>query len=290
MDIRSIMAILDGGAESKTVLTTAIELGRRFDALTAMVQFTPPAAHNFYPVLDAPPANVIEGLISKMNERSEQRRHDFYAMIDQAVRADHLPTAKPGEVRRSSGFAITSESITGHENREIAERGRLYDLIVIGVPDDDCGGLDSTALEAALLDTARPVLITCRYPRPVIGGHITVAWDGSREAAQSIRNAVPLMHSAGQVEIVHIITGPADKINPADVVKYLKLHDIEATSRTVESDKSGIADRLLDAARENGHALLVMGAYGTSAVAEYMFGGVTRNVMSKADVPLLVSH
>jgi nucleotide-binding universal stress UspA family protein len=291
MDFRSIMAIVDGGAESSTVLTTAIELGKRFDAVTALVQINPPAAFSIYPVLEASVSGAVGEMIGDMERAITDRQKNFDTLYQKAVVSAGMPVIAPDDVSRTAHFAVTRETVIGHENREIAERGRLFDLIVIGVPGADSGGVDSAALEAALLDTARPVLITCRYPRPVIGGHVTIAWDGSREAAQSIRNALPLMLNANKVEVVHVTGGHgASKIDPNDIVKYLQLHDIKSESRVIEAKAGKVAEALLEAARLNGHALLVMGAYGTSAVTEFMFGGVTRSVMSNADVPLLVSH
>jgi len=290
MDFRSIMAIVDGDDESRNVLTTALELGQRFDAVTALLQITPPAVQGIYPVLDAAPSELVDGLISDMERSIDDRRNHLQEIYQQTVVAAGLPVVPLDQLSNTVHFAVTMESVVGHENREIAARGRLFDLIVIGIPGNESGGVDSAALEAALLDTARPVLITCHYPRPVIGGHVTVAWDGSREAAQSIRNALPLMKHANIVEVVHVIEDGNAKTDPADVVGYLHLHGIESKARTTSTSRGGVADALLDAARTNGHALLVMGAYGTGAVAEYMFGGVTRTVMSNADVPILVSH
>jgi len=290
MDFRSIMAIVDGDDESRNVLTTAIELGQRFDAVTALLQVTPPAVQGIYPVLDAAPSELVDGIISDMERSIDDRRTVFHQIYRQTVVDAGLPVTAPEKLSENAHFAVAMESVVGHENREIATRGRLFDLIVIGIPGDESGGVDSAALEAALLDTARPVLITCRYPRPVIGGHVTVAWDGSREAAQSVRNALPLMQFANTVEVVHVVEDGDTKCDPLDIVRYLRLHRIESTPRTAETTRGGVADALLDAARDNGHALLVMGAYGTGAVAEYMFGGVTRTVMSNADIPLLVSH
>ena len=290
MDFRSIMAIVDGDEESRNVLTTAIELGQRFDAVTALLQITPPAVQGIYPVLDAAPSELVDNIINDMERSIDDRRNVFLNIYRQTVVDTGLPVVAPEKLSESVHFAVAMEAVVGHENREIATRGRLFDLIVIGIPGDESGGVDSAALEAALLDTARPVLITCRYPRPVIGGHVTVAWDGSREAAQSVRNALPLMRHANSVEVMHVIEDGDTKCDPLDIVRYLHLHGIASTPRTAKTTRGGVADSLLDAARTNGHALLVMGAYGTGAVAEYMFGGVTRTVMSNADVPLLVSH
>lgn len=290
MNIRSILAIVDGGTESKNVLMTAIELGQRFDAVTMLLKITPPIVNFIYPALEASSTQYINEIIIDMQKDAEDRRVNFDNLYNKEVIAAGLPTSSAAEMNGASHFTICKETIVGRDSREIAERGRLFDLIIIGMPNEDTGGVDGTALEAALLDTARPVLITCKYPRPMVGGHVTIAWDGSREAAQSIRNALPLMSNATHVEVIHVVQDGAKESNPLDICKYLGLHGINANARKITSYEGSIGDALLQAARTNAHALLVMGAYGSSAVAEYIFGGVTRTVMEKADVPILVSH
>ncbi|MBO6519790.1 MAG: universal stress protein [Rhodospirillales bacterium] len=290
MDIRSILAVVDGGDESRTVLTTALEMGRRLDAATALLHVTPQVTHEILPAADDMPTQAVSKLIDSMTRANEARHLAFESLIEETVSKAGIPVISPSEITKSHHFAVAKICITGHENREIAARGRLFDLVIIAIPGADSGGVESAVLEAALLDTARPVLIACPYPRPVIGGHVTVAWDGSREAAQSIRNALPLMRIASAIEIVHVADDPATQVNPEDICQYLSLHSLNAIPRTITAPKSEIAAALLDAARENGHALLVMGAYGAGAATEYMFGGVTRSVLSQADLPLLLSH
>jgi len=290
MDFRSILAVVDGGAESRNVLNTALELGRRYDAATALLQVLPPETNVMLPMIEDAPTSVVSELIDDIKRNNARRRDNFDDLYKETVIDTGLPVIQAGDVITAHHFSVAKLTVFGHENREIAERGRLFDLVVIGMPDDDSGGLESAALEAAMLETARPLLITCRYPRPVIGGHVTIAWDGSREAAQSIRNALPLLQSAKDVEVVHVIEDEKSNVDPEDIRKYLSLHGIEARTRSVVAPHNRVAETLLDAARTNGHALLVMGAYGAGAAIEYMFGGVTRDVLSAMDVPLLLSH
>lgn len=290
MDFRSILAVVDGGPESRNVLNTALELGRRYDAATALMQVLPPETHALLPVIEDASSSVVGDLIDDIRRNNARRRDNFDDLYRETVLDTALPVIEPGEVVTAHHFSVAKLIVTGHENREIAARGRLFDLVVIGMPDDDSGGLESAALEAAILETARPLLITCRYPRPVIGGNVTIAWDGSREAAQSIRNAMPLLQSAKKVEIIHVVEDDKSDVHPEDIRKYLSLHDITATTRIFSAPHSRVGETLLDAARTNGHALLVMGAYGAGAAIEYMFGGVTRYVLSAMDVPLLLSH
>ncbi len=47
---------------------------------------------------------------------------------------------------------------------------------------------------------------------------------------------------------------------------------------------------LLRSANDQGVGLLVMGAYGHSRFAEFVFGGATRHVIQNLDRPVLMSH
>jgi nucleotide-binding universal stress UspA family protein len=51
-----------------------------------------------------------------------------------------------------------------------------------------------------------------------------------------------------------------------------------------------VAAALLRSASEIGADLLVMGGYGRTRLSELVLGGVTRHVLAKAEVPLLISH
>ena len=50
------------------------------------------------------------------------------------------------------------------------------------------------------------------------------------------------------------------------------------------------ADILLVTAKSVGADLLVMGAYGHSRVREFIFGGVTRQILQTADMPVFMAH
>lgn len=290
MDFRSILAVVDGAKGSRDVVNTALELGRRFDAATALLQILPPETHSVLPLVETGSSTLVVDIIDELKRTNAERRQNFDALYEETVLDPGISTIDPSALTSASRFAVAKISITGHENREIASRGRLFDLVVIARPDKDSGGVESAALEAAMLETARPLLVTCPYPRPLIGGHVTIAWDGSREAAQSIRNALPILQAARTVDVIHVIQESSANTDPDDIRKYLLLHGIHATAHRLPAAPEGIGATLLEAARTNGHALLVMGAYGTGAAVEYMFGGVTRDVLSAMDVPLLLSH
>ena len=88
----------------------------------------------------------------------------------------------------------------------LARIARNADLVVVGEPRPEESGMDEAALvEAAFMDTGRPALVV-----PYVGaralppGRILVAWDGSREAARAVHDALPLLRQAEEVMILII--------------------------------------------------------------------------------------
>ena len=67
-------------------------------------------------------------------------------------------------------------------------------------------------------------------------------------------------------------------------------HRIKAEGR-VETQFSGSgADQIIGFAEEEGADLLVTGAYGHSRLNEWIFGGVTRDLLTSSPICCLMSH
>jgi nucleotide-binding universal stress UspA family protein len=58
----------------------------------------------------------------------------------------------------------------------------------------------------------------------------------------------------------------------------------------VERTRSTVGTALLGLARDCGAGLMVTGAYGHSRYREWMLGGVTRELLERSRVPLLLAH
>ena len=59
--------------------------------------------------------------------------------------------------------------------------------------------------------------------------------------------------------------------------------------RAIEAEDD-VGAALLQAARAAGADLLVMGGYGRSRLRELVLGGVTRHVLTHAQLPVLLAH
>ncbi len=76
----------------------------------------------------------------------------------------------------------------------------------------------------------------------------------------------------------------------ADIALHLARHGIKVTAAHTASGGVSPGDVLLNYATDNGTDLLVIGGYGHSRVRELVMGGVTRTILQRMTIPVLMSH
>ncbi|HEX2115333.1 MAG TPA: universal stress protein [Alphaproteobacteria bacterium] len=125
------------------------------------------------------------------------------------------------------------------------------------------------------------------------GHRVIVAWNGSREAARAMGDAMPLLRQAQSVCVVSINAEGETQGQPgpaAELTRRLADHGIQAEPQVLRSDDISAADMLLSRIADLGADSLVMGCFGHSRLREIVLGGTTRDVLRHATVPVLLSH
>jgi nucleotide-binding universal stress UspA family protein len=142
------------------------------------------------------------------------------------------------------------------------------------------------------MQVGRPVLIV---PAPIDKlklERVVIGWKDTRETRRAVFDALPLLKKVAHVTVVEITAEQdlvAARIRLEDVVDWLKRHGIGAKS--LVSLSSGDDTTQLNAvAREQGADVIVAGAYGHSRLREWMFGGVTHDLLLRAARCALLSH
>ena len=95
--------------------------------------------------------------------------------------------------------------VDGEPADAVVAQGRAGDLLIVGQPDGPAAVEDSARRlpEEVMLHAGGAVLILPRTGRfDAVGDKVLVAWDGGREAAFSVRGALPLLRRASQVTLV----------------------------------------------------------------------------------------
>lgn len=181
---------------------------------------------------------------------------------------------------------------TGFREPAIEAAADLADLIVLSSRLDAREPSELRQLAGRVAENARcPVLAVPNAAKGLqVTGAVLVAWDGSREADKALRYAVPLLALASEV-ILFVVDEPEGIFAAEPAAQYLSRQGVHA--RIDLDDRKAaphIHERILDSARTNGAAYIVMGAYGHSPILEKVFGGVTRSMLAHSDLPLLLAH
>lgn len=176
----------------------------------------------------------------------------------------------------------------------VASQTRSADLIVTA-PDRGASRAPVTRrvkIGDLILQAGRPVLLVPESATRLPLDRVLLAWKDSRETRRAALDALPLLELAGQVivaEVVHEKEIGAASARLADVIQWLALHGIPAEPLVriaTGSDAAMIAD-IAHAVRAD---TVVAGAYGHNRAREWVFGGVTSDLLISPSRPTLLSH
>ena len=240
-------------------------------------------------------AYVGEGMTSAMigdvmavtERESDERRQEAQKVFEDAchrngVTISDQPDSGPG----AAHFTI----VTGREEDVVASRGRLADLICARRPEGSGEEITfSVTLEAALLDTGRPVLVLPPSAPVNFGKSIAIYWNGSPEVGKAINYAMPFLEKSEKVFVVEVGAESQSGPGTEDVVRYLAWHGVKAEGSEFER-KGSDSESLLASTSTVGADMLVMGAYTRSRLRRLVFGGVTRDVLTCSGLPVLMAH
>ena len=279
MALKDILVVVDDTPASAARLDLAAQLAARCDAhLTALYAFTDVAF----------PGYIESQFPQELRESRRQSRNDQTA---------HMAAAF-NDAMRHHGMTDRSEWLVEEGDPTIAAavRGRYADLVVVGQPDPGRARDQPVAQPAALLfECGRPLLVVPYAGRfSSIGERVLVGWNGSREAARAVGDAMPLLGAAKRV----VVMAANPKRGPnglgdepcADIARHLSRHGCRVEATHVVTDVVEPGDTVLNMAADESCDLLVMGAYGRSRFRELVLGGMTRFMLQHMTVPVLMSH
>jgi nucleotide-binding universal stress UspA family protein len=280
MTITSILVHLDDRPAASARLAAGLDLARAFAAeLTALCLVADPFAR------------AMAG-----KHLPPDLARDHLAQLEQEADALLASARAQAEARGQTIGLARAVGTLDQLPVLLARRARHADLTLVGQADPSTGSADDALLaEAAFMDTGRPALVVpATFTGQLPPRRALLAWDGSREAARAVGDAVPLLQRTDEAVVLII---DADRATSrfsdrpgAGLAGYLSRHGIKPRLKLLASHGRSVPETILDQAREEAADLLVMGGYGHSRFREMMLGGVTRSMLERTTVPVLFSH
>ena len=183
------------------------------------------------------------------------------------------------------------QDVTGLMEQCIADAAGLADLIVVNRQLDDYPIPDMRHIAAELIvKSGKPVLAVPADSKGLsVAGSALVAWDGSHEAAAALTAAIPLLALASSVTIIEVDDGSI-KAPAEEAASYLSRHGIHPLVVKAPAGTEVASTIILAKANTEKFDYLVMGGFGHCNFVETLFGGVTRRMLTKSSIPVLLAH
>lgn len=251
-------------------LQVALSLARAFGAHLHLLHVTPIEA---YTVTDAFATYVNPSIVEVLEDEAAKLR----GKLEQQLAKEDV--------------SWDYEDITSSLMPYLVQRAALADLVVMGRQphDREFGSSAITLLGEMLYRIRTPLLIAGDEASEIDPfGPAVVAWNGSYEAANAVRNAVGLLKLSSNVRVVRLIDG--EQPVPTLLLEYLSRHGIHAQLDDWMLDHDRAPELLTEYAKQKAASYIVMGGYGHTRAGEFLFGGVTRSLLKKCPISLVVAH
>ena len=179
---------------------------------------------------------------------------------------------------------------------EVVAAGRVADVVILSATNpDEITGVERDFVEQVVMALGRPVIVLPFKGKADLSlNEIVIGWDGGREAARATFDALPLLKKAAKVRVVRIDPQKDPSLRGsvagADLAEALSRHGVKAEAQGYPTEGQDEGQALMRCAEDSGAGLIVMGAYGHSRLAEFIFGGATRFVLNRMGCPVLMSH
>ena len=265
--MKNVLVLLHDDQGQEARLQVALDLTRAFSGhLMCLDVVVPPAVASDY-------VEVSGGAM--MMEYERERESDNRRATEARLKQEDVSWSMLGMI--------------GDPGPALRNAADLADIIVVSGPGASEGEFRRVVGEVAV-KSGRLVLAVPAAARGLdAGGSALVGWNGSHEASEALRQAVPLLQRAAVVTLLDI-DNPAGDVSINEAASYLSRHGVHPRVVTRVSHGKRISDVILEEARGMGAAYVVIGAYGLPRSIEAIFGGVTADLLRESDIPVLLAH
>jgi nucleotide-binding universal stress UspA family protein len=194
--------------------------------------------------------------------------------------------------RVNVGCTVLSAPRSAELREILIDKAQIRDIVTIDVR----GPLRyprQSLVEGVLFGSGRPITLVPTSVQTPPAERALVAWDGTRSAARSLHDAVPILAHAREVVVVTVADDKELRAarSGEKICRYLCRWGVQARFELLQRGSRNVGDVLLGRAAEIGAALVVMGGFGHAREREFLFGSATRDIFqSTLQAAVLLSH
>ena len=287
MALKDLLVYVDQSERAAERLRLAADLARRHESrLTAIFvrELNPAQVH------DQSAAELGLGSAEAISRTNRRIRR----VIDEtAVRLQSVLD----ELGREHGFEVEWRCLDGIGSILVPQHARFADLCILSQDVSRAPTATGyTFSEQLLFVSGRPVVFVPAHGSfDTLGRRILVAWNSSRASTRSINDALPLIERAEQVTVLAV--NPKEfaerygALPPEQIVRHLRRHGASVQGIWLDNiPTESITDAVQAEARKVGADLIVAGAFGHPRLWEKLMGGVTRELLARMQLPILMSY
>lgn len=213
-----------------------------------------------------------------MKNKNNLEKEEFLALVEKVK--------QELEIVENENLKIDIRMKEGVRSSMIELYSKISDIVIAAAPPL---GITTETFETTVLKSGKAVIMFPRIMRKFSLDSIVVGWNNSPEASRALTSSIELLKVAKKVEI--ITSNEYMKYDSLfdDMLKYLKMHGINATTKIVKTTRIP-GQALLNHAIDGNFDLIVAGAYGHKGLKELMFGGTTKYLLENSTIPVFLSH
>jgi nucleotide-binding universal stress UspA family protein len=283
MNLKDVLVVLDASPTSEARLRLAMCVARDHGASLSAVFVQDDQADNVPSGLDVLGRGLAGQMLPNMPDIPQSAI--FSDSAEQQLREYHHAFGGDGDWHQ----------LDRTDSTKLIVLARAADLIIIGQINPHARRKPAWRAEDIVVACGRPVLMVPYIGTfTQVGRRVLVAWDGSREAARALNDALPVI---GAAHVVTVITVRArerdlerDRETTERIARHLARHGIPARAEQRLRHDISISDILLSRATDLVADLIVAGANCHSPLRETLFGSVSRELFQRMTVPVLTSN
>ena len=245
MAIRNLLVAFNGSESSQSALRAGLLMQQKYDAhLTGLLAHD--GQRDRFSSRPWIPDNVRTILASAIEEEEAQLEDRFRDVAGETVPGDKL-------------HWIT---LSGEPDQTVAQYACLFDFTIVGQHGPDGPADVNMHPERIALKSGRPVLV---IPKDLHDSSIqrrtVLAWDGRRAATRALNDAMQILETKDEVDIISIGDDIRPPLKGIDVVTALNRHGVAANRIRRPARSRNPGKDILDYCEEINAGWLVMGRF-----------------------------